>query len=155
MQSAERERGLPLALGFSAHRSSLITHHSPNARCEGFERSRLVTPRSQVLLWAAQRASAAILALFVIVHLATIIYAVRNGLTAAEILGRTRGNAPWAGFYALFVAALAIHVPIGLRTILSETFNWRGRSLEVVILGFGVLLALWGGRAVYAVFGAS
>ena len=32
--------------------------------------------RSQVLLWAAQRASAAVLAVCVVVHLVTIIYAV-------------------------------------------------------------------------------
>ncbi len=110
--------------------------------------------RAQVLLWGAQRISAMVLALCVIVHLVTIIYAVRNGLSAAEILGRTRGNALWGGFYVLFVAAIAIHAPIGVRTILSETFNWRGRSLEAVILGLGMLLALWGWRAVYAVFGA-
>ena len=41
-----------------------------------------MSPRGQVMLWAAQRASAAILALCVLVHLATIIYAVRYGLTA-------------------------------------------------------------------------
>ncbi len=110
--------------------------------------------RNQVLLWVAQRASGAVLALCVIVHLVTVIYAVRNGLSAAEILGRTRGNALWAGFYALFVAAVAVHAPIGLRSILSEMFNWRGRSLEVVILVFGASLALWGWRAVFAVFGA-
>ena len=109
--------------------------------------------RSQVLLWAAQRASAAVLVLCVIVHLVTIIYAVRNGLGAGEILGRTRGNVLWAAFYALFVAAVAVHAPIGLRSILSEMLNWRGRSLEAAILIFGILLALWGWRAVYAVFG--
>jgi len=112
-----------------------------------------VNTRTQVLLWGAQRISAMVLALCVIVHLVTIIYAVRNGLSAAEILGRTRGNALWGGFYALFVAAVAVHAPIGLRTILSEMLRWRGRSLEAVILIFGILLALWGGRAVYAVFG--
>ena len=110
--------------------------------------------RTQVLLWGAQRISAVVLALFVIAHLVTIIYAVRNGLSADEILGRTRGNALWGGFYALFVAAVAVHAPIGLRTILSEMLDWRGRSLEVAILIFGMLLALWGWRAVYAVFGA-
>ena len=110
--------------------------------------------RTQVLLWGAQRISAMVLALFVVVHFVTIIYAVRNGLTAAEILGRTRGNPLWAGFYALFVAALAVHAPIGLRTILSESLDWRGRSLEVMVLAFGILLAMWGWRAVYAVFGA-
>lgn len=109
--------------------------------------------RTQVLLWGAQRISAMVLALCVVVHLITMIYAVRNGLSAAEILGRTRGNIAWAGFYALFVAAVAVHAPVGLRTILVETLGWRGRAPDIAILVFGMLLALWGWRAVYAVFG--
>ncbi len=109
--------------------------------------------RTQVLLWGAQRISAMVLVLCVAVHLVTMIYAVRNGLSAGEILGRTRGNPAWSGFYALFVAAVAVHAPIGLRTILSETLGWRGRPLDVAVLIFGILLALWGWRAVYAVFG--
>lgn len=109
--------------------------------------------RKQVLLWGAQRISAMVLALCLVVHLVTMIYAVRNGLSAAEILGRTRGNYAWAGFYALFVAAVAVHAPIGLRTILSESLGWRGRSLEISVAIAGILLALWGWRAVYAVFG--
>ena len=44
------------------------------------------------LLFLAQRLSAAVLALAVVVHLATILYAVRGGLTAGEILARTHGN---------------------------------------------------------------
>jgi fumarate reductase subunit C len=111
-----------------------------------------VNVRAQVLLWAAQRASAAVLAVCVIVHLITIVYAVRNGLTAADILGRTRGSVAWAAFYAVFVAAAAVHAPIGLRAALSETFDWRGRSLEATVLVIGVGLALLGWRAVYAVF---
>ncbi|OGA20635.1 MAG: succinate dehydrogenase [Betaproteobacteria bacterium RIFCSPLOWO2_02_FULL_67_26] len=107
--------------------------------------------RTQVLLWTAQRASAAVLAICVVVHLATIIYAVRNGLSAAEILGRTRGNAAWAAFYTLFVAAIAVHAPIGLRTILAETFSWRGRALDITVLAVALTLAMWGFRAVYAV----
>ena len=112
-----------------------------------------MSARTQVLLWGAQRISAMVLALCVIAHLVTMIYAVRNGLSGAEILGRTRGNAALAGFYALFVAAVAVHAPIGLRTFFSETFEWRGRALDAAVLVFGVLLALWGWRAVYAVFG--
>ena len=55
-----------------------------------------------------------VLALCVLVHLATLIYAVRGGLSAAEILGRTHGSSGWASFYALFVLAVAVHAPIGL-----------------------------------------
>ena len=114
-----------------------------------------MTPaRAQVLLWAAQRASAAILALCVLVHLGTIIYAVRNGLSAAEILGRTNGSVFWAAFYGLFVVAVAVHAPIGLRNVLSETFGWRGRSLGIAMFVLALVLAGYGWRAVYAVVGA-
>src|SRR5688572_26972772 len=108
--------------------------------------------RSQVLLWTAQRASAAVLALCVVVHLITIIYAVRSGLSAAEILGRTHGSYGWLGFYLLFVAAVAVHAPIGLRNILAETVGWRGITLDLTVLAVGGALALAGARAVWAVF---
>ena len=112
-----------------------------------------MSARSQALLWVAQRASAAVLALCVVVHLITIIYAVRNGLSAAEILGRTRSNSGWFAFYALFVAAVAVHAPIGMRTIVSETLGWRGTALDLLALMFGVALA-WGGmRAIWGLFG--
>jgi fumarate reductase subunit C len=113
-----------------------------------------VNVRAQVLLWAAQRASAAVLAVCVLVHLVTIIYAVRSGLTAAEILGRTSGSVFWTAFYALFVAAVAVHAPIGLRNVLAEMFQWRGRSLEIAMFAVGIALAAFGWRAVYAVVAA-
>ena len=108
--------------------------------------------RGQVLLWTAQRISAAVLAVCVLVHLVTVIYAVRNGLSAVEILGRTRESVAWAAFYSVFVAAVAVHAPIGLRNVLSESFNWRGRLLDVAMLAVAVTLVMWGGRAVYSVF---
>jgi len=111
-----------------------------------------MTARAETRLWLAQRGSAAVLALCVIVHLATVIYAVRGGLTAAEILGRTRGSAAWMAFYLLFVAAVAIHAPIGARTICREMTAWRGRSLDVAMALFGLLLAALGLRAALAVF---
>ena len=110
-----------------------------------------VNIRAQVLLWTAQRVSAVILAVCVLVHLITVIYAVRNGLSAAEILGRTRGNAGWLAFYATFVAAVAIHAPIGLRSILAEMLGWRGRGADLFVVMVAVALALWGWRAVWAV----
>ena len=108
--------------------------------------------RAQVLLWTAQRFSAAVLALCVLVHLVTMIYAVKHGLSAAEVLGRTRGNMGWAAFYALFVAAIAVHAPIGLRTIASEMLGWRGTVPDVLVLAVGIALALWGWRAIWGVF---
>ena len=111
-----------------------------------------MSARAETRLWIAQRASAAVLALCVIVHLVVIVYAMRGGLSAAEILGRTRGNAGWLVFYAVFVLAAAVHAPIGLRAICSEWLGWRGRSLGVVVHLLAVLLAVLGLRAVWAVF---
>ena len=108
---------------------------------------------SEAALFALQRLSAKVLAPLVVVHLVLILYAVHGGLSAAEILGRTQGSVAWGGFYALFVIAVAIHAPIGVRNIVREWTRWRGRSLDAasVVLAF-TLLAL-GLRAVMAVVG--
>jgi fumarate reductase subunit D len=66
-------------------------------------------------LYIWQRLTAALMAPLVLVHVAVIFYASRKGLTAADILGRTRGSIMWASFYGAFVAAAAIHASIGLR----------------------------------------
>ena len=86
------------------------------------------------------------------VHLCTIVYAVQGGLTAAEILTRTRGNAAWFAFYAVFVLAVTVHAPIGLRPILAEWFGWRGRSRDLVAGLFALALWFLGMRAVLGVF---
>ena len=111
-----------------------------------------MTPRGEAKLWIAQRASAAVLALCVLVHLATIIYAVRGGLSGDEILARTRGNAAWFACYSLFVLAVTVHVPIGLRAVLSEWLGWRGRSRDFALILFAGILAWLGMRAVLGVF---
>ena len=108
--------------------------------------------RSDTVLWIAQRASAAVLALCVSVHLVTIVYAVRGGLTAAEIFARTKASTGFFFFYALFVLAVAVHAPIGLRPVLTEWLGWRGPSRDVAAALFGVLLAWMGMRAVLTVF---
>jgi len=100
----------------------------------------------------SQRASAAVLAVCVVVHLATIVYAVQGGLSAAEILGRTRGSAGWFAFYSLFVLAVTVHAPIGLRAVLGEWLGWRGRSRDLALLVFAMLLAAAGMHAVTGVF---
>src|SRR5271169_5869957 len=102
-------------------------------------------------LWLAQRASAAVLALCVGVHLATMIAAVRGGLSAADILSRTRGSFGWAAFYALFVLAVSIHVPIGLRTVAAEWLGWRGGAADAACMAVGVALLLLGAGAIAAV----
>ena len=108
--------------------------------------------RGETRLWIAQRASAAVLALCVLVHLATMIYAVRGGLTGAEILARTRGSGAWLAFYSVFVLAVTVHAPIGLRAVLGEWLGWRGRPRDVALLLFAMLLAWMGMRAVMTVF---
>ena len=98
------------------------------------------------------KVAAWVLAACVLVHLATIVYAVQGGLTAAEILGRTRGNWAWFGFYSVFVLAVSVHAPIGLRAVLGEWLAWRGRSRDLVLLAFAILIFWMGMRAVRAVF---
>jgi len=93
-----------------------------------------------------------VLALCVVVHLATIIYAVRGGLSAAEIFARTRGSAGWLAFYSVFVLAVAVHAPIGLRPVLTEWLGWRGRSRELFLLAFAAVLAWMGMRAILVLF---
>jgi fumarate reductase subunit C len=111
-----------------------------------------VSYRSDTAFWIAQRASAAVLALCVTVHLVTIVYAVRGGLTAAEIFARTKGNVGWLAFYTVFVLAVAVHAPIGLRPVVTEWLGWRGRSRDVSALLFGIALAGLGMRAVLTLF---
>ena len=108
--------------------------------------------RAQTMLWVAQRASAAVLALCVTVHLATMVYAIRGGLSAAEILSRTKGNLGWLVFYTVFVLAVTVHAPIGLRSVVTEWFGWRGATRDVFLLGLAMLLAVMGMRAVFGVF---
>ena len=105
-------------------------------------------------LFIAQRLTAFVLAAAVAVHLGTILYAVRGGLTAGEILARTHGNVGFAVFYAVFVVSVAIHAPIGLRNVVREWTPWRGRSLDIALALFALVLLGLGLRAVFAVYSA-
>lgn len=113
-----------------------------------------MSARREARLWIAQRATAVVLALCVAVHLVTIVYAVRGGLSAGEILGRTRGHYGWGAFYAVFVVAAAIHGAIGLRTIAAEWLRFRGEAAEVAMTLVALTLTVLGLRGVWAVVGA-
>jgi fumarate reductase subunit C len=106
---------------------------------------------SEARLYLLQRLSAMLLAPLVMAHLALIVAAVRGGLSAAEILSRTEGSLVWALFYGLFVLAVVVHAPIGLRSVLREWTSWRGRSLDWAMAAFAALLFVLGLRAVSAV----
>ncbi|MGS1007205.1 succinate dehydrogenase [Achromobacter anxifer] len=104
-------------------------------------------------LFALQRLTAMAMAPFVLVHVGLVIYAVRGGLTAGEILARTQGNWFWIVFYGLFVVSVSFHVPIGVRNILIEWLRLGRGAASVVGLAFGLGLLILGVRAVAAVGG--
>ena len=104
-----------------------------------------------VRLYLWQRTTAAVMAPLVIVHIAVIFYATRHGVSAADILARTRGSIAWAAFYGLFVFAISIHASIGLRNILNEWTPLPERRVDACVVFFGLVLALLGLRAVAAV----
>lgn len=108
--------------------------------------------REQTWLWAAQRASAAVLALTVMVHLGTMVYAIRGGLSAAEIIDRLSGNLAALVFYVVFLLAVSIHGAIGLRTILREWTALGDTAANAIASLVAVLLFVLGWRAVYGLY---
>ena len=103
-----------------------------------------------VRLYVWQRLTAAVMVPLVLLHIAVIFYATRKGLTATDILARTRGSVTWALLYGTFVAAAAVHAAIGLRTVVIEWSPLNERAAGVCALCSDLLLVL-GLRAVAAV----
>ena len=104
-----------------------------------------------VRLYLLQRITALVMVPLVLGHIAVMIYAVQGGLSAAEILGRTRGSVLWALFYGTFVLAVSIHAAIGVRAIAYEWLGASKRMLAPLTLGIALVLAAMGLHAVYAV----
>ena len=104
-----------------------------------------------VSLYIWQRAAAAVMAPMIFLHIAVIFYATRQGLTAADILARTRGNIGWGAFYALFVIVASIHAAIGMRNIIAEWSPLDDRGAGIMAVIFGLVLLGLGLRAVAAV----
>jgi fumarate reductase subunit C len=104
-----------------------------------------------VRLYVWQRGTAALMAPLVMIHIAVIFYATRQGMTAADILSRTRGSVVWAAYYGLFVTAVAIHAAIGVRNVLTEWSPLKDRGAGLLAIVFGMLLFVLGLRAVAAV----
>jgi fumarate reductase subunit C len=105
----------------------------------------------QAKLWYAQRISAMVLGICVAVHLGMIFYAIRGGLTAQEILGRTEGNVLFAFFYEVFVLACFVHAPIGMANILQETFP-KSRLARPIAWILALLILILGTTAIFGVF---
>ena len=98
-----------------------------------------------------QRLTAAALVPLILIHVAVIFYATRQGLTATDLLARTRGSVAWAVYYTAFTAVIAVHASIGLRNILVEWGGLRHRGAMIASGLFGLLLLVLGCRAVVAV----
>jgi succinate dehydrogenase subunit C len=111
----------------------------------------MTTAATQAKLWYAMRVSSMVLAVCVLAHVITIIYAVRGGLSAAEILDRTHGNWLIGAFYGVFVVACAVHVPIGLAAVAEEWLRLRERTALIAAQIIGVVMLVMGLRAVYGV----
>ena len=104
-----------------------------------------------VRLYVWQRATAALMVPLVLLHVAVIFYAARRGMTAADILARTRGSLVWAALYGTFVVAAAVHAAIGARNVLVEWSPLRDRTASLLATAFGAVLLVLGLRAVAAV----
>ena len=110
--------------------------------------------RIETKLWVWQRLSAAVLGICVIVHLALIIIAVQGGLNADEIIGRVSGNVVWLLFYSVFIIAVAIHAPIGVRTILNEMTPLKSSQTHLIMAVLSLIILTMGFRAVIGLFSA-
>lgn len=108
--------------------------------------------RTEAWLWLAQRASAAVLAVTVCVHLGTMIWAVQGGLDAAEIVSRLRGHGGWLAFYCSFTIAAAVHAPLGVRAVLREWTPLRTTSVNALSAALALALLALGLRAALAMF---
>lgn len=115
-------------------------------------RPRIATTRAQTHLWVAQRVTAMVLAIAVVVHLVMIVMAVRGGLSAAEIIARTRGNEAWLAFYVVFALAAGLHGAIGLRNIAAEAVGLRGRGADLAWVAAGLVTAGFGIRAAIGLY---
>ena len=104
-----------------------------------------------ISLYMLQRLSAFLMIPFVLVHIVLMIYAIEGGLSASEILGRTRGSTFWGLYYGIFVFLVSLHGSLGLRTILNESSNFSSRTLTALTISVFLFLLLLGFFSVYAV----
>jgi fumarate reductase subunit C len=104
-----------------------------------------------IRLYILQRVSALVMLPLVLGHILVMIHAIQGGLSAEEILSRTRGSVFWGAYYGLFVVAVSVHATIGLRAILHEWLSLRKQALFLVNWAVFLGLMMLGLRAVAAV----
>ncbi len=102
-------------------------------------------------VYLLQRASAMVMAPLVVLHIVLIIYAIHGGLTAEEILSRTRGSMTWGAIYLVFVIAAVVHAGIGVRNLAREWLRTSHVIVDLCAFMFACLLMTLGVRAVIAV----
>src|SRR4249919_2185869 len=138
---------LPLAPILSGILPTSAQSHEIHCRARAACHTRLSFRRAESMslrLYVWQRLTAAVMVPLVLVHVAVIFYASRKGMSAADILARTRGSVVWASFYGLFVAAVAIHAAIGVRNVLTEWSSLDDRHSGWASIVFGILLLALG-----------
>lgn len=101
--------------------------------------------------WYWQRMTAMAMALFVMIHIVVMVYAMNGGLSAAEVLGRTQGSVIWALFYGVFVVLVSVHASIGVRNTFVEWLRFSPGAAALSGNAIGLLLLVLGLRAVWAV----
>ena len=105
-----------------------------------------MSARTETMLWIVQRISAGVLAVCVLVHLVSIVYVTRAGLSGADIVARLQDSVAWLGFYLLFLVSVSIHAPIGIRTVLVEHTELPKGLINILVLTLlGSLLWLGAG----------
>ncbi len=107
--------------------------------------------RTDFYLYLLQRGTAVVLAPLILIHIVVILIAVEGGLSASEILARTKDSGFWAAFYSIFVLAAAVHGSLGLRNVIREMTPLNGTVLNVSAFVICVVLLALGLRAVGAV----
>ena len=91
------------------------------------------------------------LAFAVTVHLATIVYAVRGGLTAGEVLART-ATSWYLAFYVVFVRRSRCMRRSACAMCCANGRRGAGRSLDAALALFALVLLALGLRAVLALY---
>jgi len=108
--------------------------------------------KTETWLWLGQRLSAVVLAVCVVVHIVTMIFAMRGGLSTGEIAGRVGGNVWWLTFYGLFVLSVSVHAPIGIRAVLLESTPISARRIGLLCMIFGLFIIVFGIKAVIGLY---